>query len=179
VTPAIALGCAGVLLAAVWWVLAGSRPANTPPRAQSSPVVSGDDSPVSPLTPTLAATPAALDTSAIVPAAAVPVSPEPEAAAPAAVKEQPAREIRLRLELTNDSWVEVYDSQGERLFYDVATAGSVQSVSGRSPLRVVLGNAAGVSVAVDGQAREIPEGAGEGEGARFIVNRSGSLSRAR
>ena len=78
-----------------------------------------------------------------------------------------------------DSWVEVYDSRGERLFYDVASAGSVQSVTGNGPLRVVLGNAAGVSVEVDGQAREIPEGAGDGEGARFVVNRSGSLSRAR
>ena len=94
-------------------------------------------------------------------------------------KETPAREIRLRLELTNDSWVEVYDSRGDRLFYDVASAGSVQSVSGRGPLRVVLGNAAGVSVAVDGQAREIPANATDGEGASFVVNRSGSLSRAR
>ena len=94
-------------------------------------------------------------------------------------KETPAREIRLRLELTNDSWVEVYDSRGDRLFYDVASAGSVQSVSGRGPLRVVLGYAAGVSVAVDGQSRQIPEGAADGEGARFVVNRSGTLSRAR
>ena len=46
----------------------------------------------------------------------------------------PARETRLKLDLTNDSWVEVYDSRGERLFYDVASAGSVQSVSGRGPL---------------------------------------------
>ncbi len=61
------------------------------------------------------------------------------------------RETRLKLDLTNDSWVEVYDSRGERLFYDVASAGSVQSVSGRGPLRVVLGNAAGVTVEVDGQ----------------------------
>jgi hypothetical protein len=65
------------------------------------------------------------------------------------------------------------------LFYDVASAGSVQNVSGRAPLRVVLGNAAGVTVEVDGRAREIPAGAIEGEGARFVVNRSGSLSRAR
>ena len=84
-----------------------------------------------------------------------------------------------KLDLTNDSWVEVYDSRGERLFYDVASAGSVQSVSGRGPLRVVLGNAAGVTVEVDGQAREIPAGAIDGEGARFVVNRSGSLARAR
>jgi cytoskeleton protein RodZ len=89
------------------------------------------------------------------------------------------RETRLRLELSNESWVEVYDSRGERLFYDVAGAGSVQSIVGRPPLRVVLGNAAAVTVQVDGQARDIPAGALDGEGARFVVNRSGSLSRAR
>lgn len=86
---------------------------------------------------------------------------------------------RLRLELTNDSWVEIYDSRGERLFFDVATAGSVQNVEGRPPLRVILGNATGVAVQVDGQPRDIPASAVDGEGARFVVNRSGSLSRAR
>ena len=91
----------------------------------------------------------------------------------------PVRPTRLKLELANDSWVEVYDSRGERLFYDVATAGSVQSVEGRPPLRVVLGNSAGVTVEVDGQSRDIPGNALDGEGARFVVNRSGSLSRAR
>jgi cytoskeleton protein RodZ len=89
------------------------------------------------------------------------------------------RETRLNLNLTNDSWVEVYDARGERLFYDVASAGSVHSVSGPGPLRVVLGNAAGVTVEVDGKAREIPASALDGEGARFVVNRGGSLARAR
>jgi cytoskeleton protein RodZ len=91
----------------------------------------------------------------------------------------PSNESRLKLELTNDSWVEIYDSRGERLFYDVEIAGSVQSVSGRGPLRVVLGNAAGVTVEVDGESRSIPASAADGEGARFLVNRSGSLSRGR
>ena len=85
----------------------------------------------------------------------------------------------MKLDLTNDSWIEVYDSRDKKLFYDVASAGSVQTVSGRGPLRVVLGNAAGVTVEVDGQAREIPAGAIDGEGASFVVNRSGSLARAR
>jgi cytoskeleton protein RodZ len=97
----------------------------------------------------------------------------------APVKEAPVREIRLRLELSGDSWVEVYDSRGERLFYDVASAGSVQSVSGSGPLRVVVENAAAVTIEVDGQRREIPASALDGERARFVVNRSGSLARAR
>jgi cytoskeleton protein RodZ len=91
----------------------------------------------------------------------------------------PARKTRLTLELNSESWVEVYDSQGARLFYDVASANSVQSIEGRPPLRVVLGNAAAVSVQVDGQPREIPASAVNGEGARFVVNRSGTLARAR
>jgi cytoskeleton protein RodZ len=116
-------------------------------------------------------------------------NPSPVTSAPATATEPaaqarkedpaPARSTRLKLELANDSWVEVYDSRGERLFYDVATAGSVHSVEGRPPLRVVLGNSMGVAVEVDGQRREIPTNATDGEGARFVVNRSGSLSRSR
>ena len=115
------------------------------------------------------------------PAAAVPVAVTVTDSAAQPRKDDAAvtRPTRLKLELANDSWVEVYDSRGERLFYDVATAGSVQSVEGRPPLRVVLGNSAGVAVEVDGQSREIPGNALDGEGARFVVNRSGSLSRAR
>jgi len=94
-------------------------------------------------------------------------------------EEAPARPTSLRLELTSESWIEVYDSRGERLFYDIASAGSVQSIEGRPPLRVVLGNAAAVVVQVNGQSRAIPANAVDGEGARFVVNRSGSLSRSR
>ena len=42
-----------------------------------------------------------------------------------------ARDAACGSSSTNESWVEVYDSRGERLFYDVASAGSVQSVEGR------------------------------------------------
>jgi cytoskeleton protein RodZ len=188
-TPLIVAGCTGVLLVAVWWVLAGSGSSDArPSRAETSPAVAGDSSPVAaPVAVPVSATPTALNTAIPAPApASAPVSSTQAREAPASVaepaapvKEAPPREIRLQLELTSDSWVEVYDSRGDRLFYDVASAGSVQSVSGRGPLRVVLGNAAGVTVAVDGQPREIPANAADGEGARFVVNRSGALSRAR
>jgi cytoskeleton protein RodZ len=176
VTPFVALGCGAVLVGAVWWVLAGSRT----PRVAPAPVVASE--PVTVNSGPLAATPTSLTNT---PMAAVETQTPPagevvaETTPAAPVKEAPAREIRLRLELTNDSWVEVYDSRGARLFYDVATAGSVQSMSGSAPLRVVLENAAGVSVEVDGQVRDIPANAVDGERARFVINRSGSLSRAR
>ena len=180
VTPLVGLSCAAVLLLAIWWILAGSKggapkavenSAAVPVTLPSAPV----PDPVAAAEPVAA--PAAGGTAIVgatpgTPAAVTPPPPKREEAAS-------SKETRLKLELTNDSWVEVYDSRGERLFYDVASAGSVQSVAGRGPLRVVLGNAAGVTVEVDGEARSIPANAADGEGARFVVNRSGSLSRGR
>lgn len=185
VTPLVGLACAAVLMLAIWWVLSGSRPGNSN-AVPSAPIATPTDNSSA---PTAAATDAH-------PAPAAVQSPAPGSAMPAVAKSTPPatdtaigqsrredaaalRETRLKLALTNDSWVEVYDARGERLFYDVAGAGSVHSVSGRGPLRVVLGNAAGVTVEVDDKAREIPTAAVEGEGARFVVNRSGTLSRAR
>ena len=183
VTPMIALGSSAALLLAIWWVLAGPR-AGDPDTAEArpTPVVSGDSGPVALPSP-MTATPASLTVTPV--AAPVNAAPVPAAAptvatdAGAPAKEAPVREIRLRLELSGDSWVEIYDSRGERLFYDVASAGSVQSVSGSGPLRVMIENAAAVTVEVDGQRREIPANALDGERARFVVNRSGSLARAR
>lgn len=183
-TPLLGLACVAVLLLAIWWVLSGSKGGARPP-AQNTEVAADQPAPV--VQPGVAvpanAEPATAGPDAPLAASAANGAPAPASAttAPPARREEtaPARETRLKLELTNDSWVEVYDARGERLFYDVASAGSVQSVTGRGPLRVVLGNAAGVTVEVDGQAREIPGNAADGEGARFVVNRSGSLSRAR
>jgi cytoskeleton protein RodZ len=189
VTPLAVVGCAAVLLAAIWWVLSGSRAGTQPVQADIRPTVAvpGDSAGVisANLPGGIGATPASLTTSVPVenpiaaPAARVDTGGTAGAGLQPRKPEPVARDLRLRLELTHDSWVEVYDSRGERLFYDVASAGSVHSVTGPGPLRVMLGNTAGVAVEVDGQAREIPANAAVGEGARFVVNRSGSLSRAR
>jgi cytoskeleton protein RodZ len=177
VTPVVGLACAAVLLLAIWWVLAGSGSGEEPSAVPAAVVPAAESAPAAPPPASVApvTTTPVIDSRATGPAA--PAQPKSEAG-PDTIP-APARETRLKLDLTNDSWVEVYDARGDRLFYDVASAGSVQSVSGRGPLRVVLGNAAGVTVEVDGQAREIPENAIDGEGARFVINRSGSLSRAR
>ncbi|MEO8016608.1 MAG: RodZ domain-containing protein [Pseudomonadota bacterium] len=184
VTPMVGLACAAVLMLAIWWVLVGSRAGKTvatatPPvaaaPADNSPPLVGAGANLSPVghAPVVSGA-GAMPAANTVPAASDSANSQAKRDEAAAV-----RETRLKLELSNDSWVEVYDARGERLFYDVASAGSVQSVSGRGPLRVVLGNASAVTVEVDGKAREIPAAAADGEGARFVVNRSGSLTRAR
>ena len=65
------------------------------------------------------------------------------------------RETQLTLHYSADSWTEVYERSGRRLFYDVGAANSVKTVSGSAPLRVVLGNASGVSVEVNGHGKPI------------------------
>lgn len=200
--PLAGVACAAVLAGAIWWVLKGQgtgvatdtanedvasrvpSPAETlaaPPPSEASESAAGAPAPSSgPAVAVPVAATAAPPTAAPVPA------PSAAAAAPAAEtppagnrEVPPARPTQLRLQLTGDSWVEVYDSRGERLFADVASAGSVQSLEGRPPLRVVLGNAAAVSVQVNGEARDIPATAIAGDEARFVVNRSGTLSRSR
>jgi cytoskeleton protein RodZ len=182
ISPLVALGCALVLALAIWWVLAGSRPgvssSATPQKAvaaNAQPASTSAPAQATPL-PRWPPAPASISAPAQKPTGTAAVT---TTVPPPAEERAPARQTKLRLELTSESWVEVYDSRNARLFYDVASAGSVQSIEGRPPLRVVLGNAAAVSVQVDGQSREIPAAAVDGEGARFVVNRSGSLSRAR
>ncbi len=186
VTPLVGLGCAAVLAFAIWWVLAGSSGNASSGSAEATPAIV--QAPAAAVTPAPDPVPpaaplqlASKTQAAPAPAKASGAPADPAAASAEAARreEAPARPTQLRLELTSESWIEVYDSRGERLFYDIASAGSVQSIEGRPPLRVVLGNAAAVVVQVNGQSREIPAAAVDGEGARFVVNRSGSLSRSR
>jgi cytoskeleton protein RodZ len=74
--------------------------------------------------------------------AAQPATPPPAQSAP---------EVTLDLSLHADSWVEVYDASGERLYYDLGHAGSTVHVRGAAPLRVFLGDSPAVDVTVDGK----------------------------
>ena len=49
-----------------------------------------------------------------------------------------------------ECWLEVYDRDDERLFYGLAQPGEQLSLSGREPIRVVLGNSDGVEVRYNG-----------------------------
>jgi cytoskeleton protein RodZ len=94
-------------------------------------------------------------------------------AAPAAPPKP--RTVDVKLKFAADSWVEVYDVNGERLFYDIGSADSVRTVTGTPPLRVVLGNAQGVSLEVNGRARNVPDKLVKDEGAQFTINRAGRI----
>jgi len=125
-------------------------------------------------------------TPTVAPRSDVPVAVAPApVAAPPQVTAKPAekvaapapkpRTVDVTLKFAADSWVEVYDVNGERLFYDIGSADSVRSVTGTPPLRVVLGNAPAVSLEVNGRAAPVPASLVQGEGAQFTINRAGRI----
>ena len=57
---------------------------------------------------------------------------------------------RLGMSFVVECWLEVYDNADERLFYGLAQPGEQLSLSGRGPIRLVLGNSEGVEVSFNG-----------------------------
>jgi cytoskeleton protein RodZ len=83
-------------------------------------------------------------------------------------------ELRVRLEFTEPSWAEIYDSTGKRLMFDLGTPGRPRTVAGVPPLRVNVGVASAVSAQVGDQRIVIPRRAGR-DGARFLIEADGSV----
>lgn len=84
-----------------------------------------------------------------------------------------SKEGQLTLKFSSDSWAEVYDASGQRLFYDVGAASSAHTVKGPVPMRVVLGNASGVSVEYNGRPASIPSTVMPDGSVRFVINARG------
>jgi cytoskeleton protein RodZ len=76
-------------------------------------------------------------------------SPPPATGAAAAVKEEGARE--LVLSFRDHSWTEVRERNGRVLLSAMMTPGTRQALSGQGPFELVIGNAADVSVTLDGK----------------------------
>lgn len=113
-------------------------------------------------------------------AAAAPeaVPTEPPARTPAAETPvaEPSRTVTdgagrttLALAFAEDCWTEVTDATGERLFFGLGENGSSVTVTGVSPLSVLLGSADDVTVTVDGENYTISAADRRGRTARFTL----------
>ena len=80
----------------------------------------------------------------------------------------PAGSDTLKLELSAESWIEVFDASGERLYRSLAKPGEIISITGTAPLSVKLGNARAVSVNFNGNAFDTSEYTKAGV-ARFLL----------
>jgi cytoskeleton protein RodZ len=87
-----------------------------------------------------------------------------------------AGHAQLALKFKAASWVEVYDARGRRLLHRVEAADSARTLAGAAPLRVVLGNAPGVALQLNGQAVPL-EGLVHHDGsAHIVIDGSGRAS---
>jgi cytoskeleton protein RodZ len=136
-----------------------------------------------PQAPVESAAPAAPPAEVPAPPPVASVAPEPRTVEPPApaVEERAApatatgTQVRLRLIFSADSWVELYDAGGQRVFYDLGSANSVRSLTAAAPLRVFLGYTDGVQLELDGQPVALPDEVLRGNIARFSVDAQGQV----
>lgn len=81
----------------------------------------------------------------------------------------PVPTTTVRLVFREDSWTEVTDAHGERLYFDLARAGATVERAGEPPIAVFLGNAPGVEVVVDGRPFDLRPYTRSGNVARFTL----------
>ena len=208
VAPALLVLAIFAVAGAVWWVLSLSgqtpgaeqphvvgQPPSETPETQPGPTTSGSATSGTQAAPSAAApNPGAvagvrLATSAAPGtrlASAAPSGPEtaenpgqPNPSGTPTAAPHSSHGVQVALHFSADSWTEVYDASGARLFYDVGTADSTRTLSGALPFRIVLGNAAGVSVEVNGRSTDVAKWALPDGSAQFLINRSGHAVRAR
>lgn len=58
---------------------------------------------------------------------------------------------RLRISVSADSWVEIMDDAGQELEMDLLRGGSDKDYIGQPPFRILIGRAAAVRLAIDGE----------------------------
>ena len=83
----------------------------------------------------------------------------------------------LRLSFSADSWVDVRDASGQRIFAGFGHANSVRTIAGNAPMRVYLGFAGGVQLEINERAIAIGPQFVSGNVARFEAGADGVLRR--
>jgi cytoskeleton protein RodZ len=83
----------------------------------------------------------------------------------------------LRLSFSADSWVDVHDAAGRRVFAGKGRANSVKTIAGIAPMRVYLGFASGVQLEINKRAVAIGPQFMAGDAARFEAGADGVLRR--
>jgi cytoskeleton protein RodZ len=83
----------------------------------------------------------------------------------------------LRLSFSADSWVDIHDAAGRRVFAGNGRANSVKTVAGIAPMRVYLGFASGVQLEINDRAVAIGPQFMAGDVARFVAGADGVLRR--
>lgn len=143
--------------------------------------------PVSQAAPSIA--PASVMPTAVTPSESVQATPEGQAKGAEPTRERTASSgstapratsptVRVRLSFSADSWVELYDANGRRVFFDLGVANSARSFTVAAPARVFLGYADAVQVELDGRPVTLVDEVRRGNVAHFSIDARGRLKPA-
>lgn len=88
-------------------------------------------------------------------------SPSPSKEDDDAVALAPRNEVVVQLRARNDCWVSVQGSKGQRLFEGLLREGATKQWKDKKLVRLVIGNAGGVSLTVNGKDLGTPGSSGE------------------
>jgi len=80
--------------------------------------------------------------------------------------------MSIEFAFIEDCWLEATDARGARLFYGLGQAGALRRVTGEPPIDVILGNADGVALTVDGEPYVVPNRNRQGNLARLAITGS-------
>jgi cytoskeleton protein RodZ len=160
---------AGVMIvaAAAGWGLAEwqSRTMRTPAEAAtgtgSTDTNDAAAPPVVPVVSSEVSTPAAETGTAIATPSTASTVARKTTQAPAAASAEPRGYVRVRLNFTADSWVEVHDAEQRRVFADLCAANTARSLTVNAPARLAFGYPEGVQMEVNGEPVALPAGSGD------------------
>ncbi|HKJ21483.1 MAG TPA: helix-turn-helix domain-containing protein [Gammaproteobacteria bacterium] len=120
-----------------------------------------------PRTPPPAAAHASAPTAVIAPASPD-AAPAPHDGA-ASQQSASAGAVTVVLRFNHDSWVEVTDATGQRVFFDLGKAGDTRTIHGAPPFKVLLGYSPGVSIEYNGKPFDQSSFTGHNNVARFTM----------
>jgi cytoskeleton protein RodZ len=99
------------------------------------------------------------------------VEPDPEPVAPP-IAATDSFDLSLSVTYSGDCWTEITDASGRRLFFDLGKSGRTVNLTGEAPFNVLFGDAANVSLTVNGASFNIPAADRRGRTARLTITGS-------
>jgi cytoskeleton protein RodZ len=178
----------------VWWLNGGGFEFGSAARGVQSPAARAEPAPAVAREPAAAESaagePAPAANEAASPQSAVDTTPVPALAqaAPAPAATPPsaaartapavtvsggnprgATPISLDLTFDSESWAEITDARGQRLFFELGTTGRHAVMRGEPPVSVTFGNGDAVRLIVDGERYTIPTQGRQGKLVRFTI----------
>ena len=79
----------------------------------------------------------------------------------------------------SESWTEIQDATGQRLFFRLLKQGQDYSLKGQAPFRIFLGNAPSVKIRINGQAVNLSEHIRRNNIANILLNGDASINAGR